>query len=142
MVYIEILANQYTIQVYEWSVRWQLKFNISKCKHMHFGPSHSYGLYSLNGTTIDSVESQKDLVFFLTTNLSFINTPQILPLKPIACLLGLIKRSFDHLDSDILTKLFVGIVCPTLEYCNSVWGPSFILDQRKIEQVQRRATNC
>ena len=55
-------------------------------------------------------------------------------------LLGLIKRSFDHLDSDILTKLFVSIVCPTLEYCNSVWGPSFILDQRKIEQVQRRAT--
>ena len=32
------------------------------------------------------------------------------------------------------------MVCPTLEYCNSVWGPSLVLDQRKIEKVQRRAT--
>jgi len=31
------------------------------------------------------------------------------------------------------------MVRPTLEYCNSIW-PSFILDQRKIEKVQRRAT--
>jgi len=55
-------------------------------------------------------------------------------------LLWLIKRSFDHLDSDILTKSFVSIVRPTLEYCNAVWVPSFILDHRKIEQVQHRAT--
>ena len=40
----------------------------------------------------------------------------------------------------MLVKLFVSIVRPTLEYSNSVWGPPFILDQRKIEKVQRRAT--
>ena len=47
-------------------------------------------------------------------------------------LLGLMKRSFDHLDSDMLIKLY----CPTLEWCNS----TFTLDQRKIEKVQGRAT--
>ena len=57
--------------LYEWSVHWQLKFNISKCKHMHFGPSHSYELYSLNGTTIDSVESQKDLGILFDNQLKF-----------------------------------------------------------------------
>ena len=42
----------------------------------------------------------------------------------------------------MLTKLFVTIVRPIIEYCNSIWGPSisFILDQRKIEKVQHRAT--
>ena len=40
----------------------------------------------------------------------------------------------------MLTKLFVIIIRPTLEYCNSICGPSFILDQRKIEKVQCRAT--
>ena len=40
----------------------------------------------------------------------------------------------------MLTKLLVTIVRPIIEYCNSIWGPSFILDQRKIEKVQRRAT--
>ena len=49
-------------------------------------------------------------------------------------LLGLIMRSFDHMDSD---KLFVTLVCPILEFCISVWGPLFVLDQ---EKVQRRAT--
>jgi len=33
------------------------------------------------------------------------------------------------------------MVRPTLEYSNSVWGPSFILDQRKLEKVQHRATH-
>ena len=55
-------------------------------------------------------------------------------------LLGLIRKSFDYLDPDMLVKLFVTVVRPTLEYCNSVWGPLFILDQRKIEKVQCRAT--
>ena len=40
----------------------------------------------------------------------------------------------------MLVKLFVTVVCPTLEYCNLVWGPLFILDQRKIKKIQRRAT--
>ena len=30
---------------------------------------------------------------------------------------------------------------PTLEYSNAVWGPFFVLDQRKVEKVQRRATH-
>ena len=41
----------------------------------------------------------------------------------------------------MLLKLFVTMVRPTLEYSNSVWGPSFILDQRKLEKVQCRATH-
>ena len=40
----------------------------------------------------------------------------------------------------MLVILFVTVVRPTMEYCNLVWGPLFILDQRKIEKVQRRAT--
>ena len=52
----------------------------------------------------------------------------------------LIRKSFDYLDPDMLVKLFVTVVRPTLEYCNSVWGPLFILDQWNIEKVQCRAT--
>ena len=55
-------------------------------------------------------------------------------------LLGLIKKSFDYLDSDMLTKLFTAFVRPTLEYSSAVWGPFFVLDQRKVEKVQCRAT--
>ena len=125
--------------LYDWSVRWQLKFNISKCKHVHFGPVHQFGSYYLNGIEIDSVESQKDLGILFDHQLKFhLHTTDVA--AKANRLLGLIRRCFDHLNSDMLVKLFVTVVRPTLEYCNSVWGPSLVLDQRKIERVQRRAT--
>ena len=34
----------------------------------------------------------------------------------------------------MLTKLFTAFVRPTLEYSNAVWGPFFVLDQRKVEK--------
>ena len=40
----------------------------------------------------------------------------------------------------MLVILFITVGRPTLEYCNLVWGPSFVLDQRKIKKVQHRAT--
>ena len=77
----------------------------------------------------------------MTINSNFIYIPCTTEVAAKANhLLGLIRRSFDHLDLDMLTNLFVTLVRPTLEYCNSAWGPFFTLDQRKIENVQRRAT--
>ena len=57
--------------LYEWSVRWQLKFNILKCKHIHFGPVHDYRPYYLNGVITDSVDSQKDLGVHFNNQLKF-----------------------------------------------------------------------
>ena len=33
--------------LHEWSLRWQLNFNVAKCKHLHFGTAHSYGSFTL-----------------------------------------------------------------------------------------------
>ena len=35
--------------LHRWSQQWQLKFNVSKCKHLHFDPAHHNGPYYLNG---------------------------------------------------------------------------------------------
>ena len=100
---------------------------------------HQFGSYYLNGIEIDSVESQKDLGILFDHQLKFhLHTTDVA--AKANCLLGLIRRCFDHLNSDMLVKLYVTVVHPTLEYCNLVWGPSLVLDQRKIERVQRRAT--
>ena len=64
------LQNDLTV-LHEWSVRQQVKFNISKCQHVHFGPVHQFGLYYLNGIKIDSVESQKDLSILFDHQLKF-----------------------------------------------------------------------
>ena len=37
-------------------------------------------------------------------------------------------------------KLYKALVRPIMEYANIIWGPHFLLDKRKLERVQRRAT--
>ena len=108
---------------------------------MHLGPMHHYGPYYLDGTVIDNIDSYKDtdLGIILDHQLKFhLHTTEVA--AKTNRLLGLIKNFFDYLDSDMLTKLFTAFLRPTLEYSNAVWGPSFVLDQRKVEKVQRRAT--
>ena len=40
----------------------------------------------------------------------------------------------------MIIKLYKSLVRPIVEYGNPVWGPYYIIDQRSIEGVQRRAT--
>ena len=40
---------QFQQNLFAWSVKWQLKFNVSKCFIFHLGPEHSYGDYYLDG---------------------------------------------------------------------------------------------
>ena len=88
-----VLQNNFNL-LHEWSVRWQLKFNIPKCKHVHFGPVHQFGPHYLNGIMIDSVES---LSILFDNQLKFhLHTTEVA--VKANRLLGLIRRSFDHLD--------------------------------------------
>ena len=55
-------------------------------------------------------------------------------------ILGLIKKSYKTRDPTTITTLYKAMVRPHLEYGNSIWGPFYQLDIKKIERVQRRAT--
>ena len=56
-------------------------------------------------------------------------------------MLWLVNRSFVNLSTDMLPILYKSLVRPLLEYGNLIWGPFYILDQRLVENVQRRATH-
>ena len=103
---------------------------------MRFGYSHQYGTYTLGDTKINSVESNKDLGI-LFDNCHQHTTSVAAKANRI---LGLIKKSFESLDQDMLARLFKTLVRPIIEYGNTIWEPHFILDQRKLENIQRRAT--
>ena len=55
-------------------------------------------------------------------------------------MLGLIKRSFQNKKEETFPLLYMALVRPHLEYANVVWGPHYILDQKAVKNVQRRAT--
>ncbi|KAK3748516.1 hypothetical protein RRG08_008677 [Elysia crispata] len=55
-------------------------------------------------------------------------------------ILGVIRRSFDHLTDHTFVQLYKALVRPILEYGHSVWQPVLETLQQDIEDVQRRAT--
>ena len=94
--------------LYEWSLQWQLNFNVVKCKHLHFGAEHFFGSFYLNSTVIDSVISHKDLGITFDNHLKFHDHTTEVTAKA-NCLLGLIRKSFEYLEPDMLVTLFVTI---------------------------------
>ena len=55
-------------------------------------------------------------------------------------MIGIIRRSFLHLDEEMFLQLYKALVRPHLEYANQVWAPRHAKDIEQIENVQRRAT--
>ena len=97
--------------------------HILKCKRMHLGPIHHYGPYYLNGTVIDNTDSYKTWALYWTTNSNstcIAQVQRLITVKANLLRLGLIRKSFDHLDSEMLVKLFTAFVYPTLKYSNAV----------------------
>ena len=60
--------------LFTWSVKWQLKFNILKCFILHLGPDHSYGDYYLDGVQILPNTTVKDLGVTMDCYLNLMNT--------------------------------------------------------------------
>ena len=55
-------------------------------------------------------------------------------------ILGMIRRSYEFIESDTMKRLFTALVRPHLEFSNVAWAPRLIKDRKFIEGVQRHAT--
>ena len=95
--------------LHRWSQQWQLKFNVSKCKHLYFGPAHHNGPYYLNGILIDTVTSHSDLGILFDDQIKFHDCTTQVTTKANQ-VLGLLKKSFEYLDSNMLIQLFSMLV--------------------------------
>ena len=65
-----------TNRLIEWSKKWELKFNTSKCKVMHFGNdiSNSYTMFDFNDQkrkNLDFTTEEKDLGVTIDYKLNF-----------------------------------------------------------------------
>ena len=122
-----------------WSNKWQLNFNASKCKVMHFGHNNPNFNYRMDGSMLENVNEEKDLGVTVDTGLTFdshINQK----VNKANKILGLIRRSFSYLDREMLITLYKSLVRPHLEYCHTITYPIYDRQAKLIEGVQRRAT--
>ena len=123
----------------EWSQKWQLPFNKNKCKVMHFGFSNRKLDYYMDGHCLEAVESEKDLGVIVDDELKFRKHAAAVT-KKANQFLGTIKRTYQTKDSVTISTLYKAMVRPHLEYANSIWGPFYQGDIKKVENIQHRAT--
>ena len=110
---------------------------------LHFGKNNTHTRYFLNlgnaSVLIDNPAFEKDLgTFFQNDYLFDIHLNNIV--KRANMLVGLIKRSFSHIDIEMFINLYCTMVRLILEYGTVIWSPTLRKHILKIEAVQRRAT--
>ena len=123
----------------DWSNRWQLPFNASKCKVMHFGSENPLRRYRLDDHTLEVTDQEKDLGVIIDLTLKF-HIQTAAATKKANQILGVIKKTYTTRDSTTIATLFKSMVRPHLEYGNAIWGPFFAGDAMSVEAIQRRAT--
>ncbi|PIK46567.1 hypothetical protein BSL78_16576 [Apostichopus japonicus] len=120
-------------------IRWQMLFNIDKCKVMHIGSSNQKFTYNLNGVELQEVSVERDLGIYIDSSLQP-SKHCLEAAKRGNRVLGMIKRNFSFLKEDIVVRLYKQLVRPHLEYAVQAWNPYFAKDKEVLEKVQRRAT--
>ena len=122
----------------EWSIRWDLKFNVEKCKVFHAGRNNQRYKYNIYGQELQTTEAEKDVGVILT--------PDLRPSKMVARaasranqVLGAWARAVSWRDKTTWIKIYKTYVRTKLEYCSQAWSPWTLSDREVLEKVQRRA---
>jgi hypothetical protein len=136
----------------EWSDKWLLKFHPEKCSVLKIGREKSEATYYMNKKETNSEnvqetksivlgvsEVEKDLGVMIDSKLSFKDHVAYNTAKANR-MVGIIRRTFDHLTEKTFVQLYKSMVRPLLEYGHCVWQPQLKTLCSDIEDVQRRAT--
>ena len=122
-----------------WSTTWQLPFNATKCKVLHFGTHNANYSYRLNNHTLDSTKTEKDLGVIIDNELKY-HVHAASATKKANQVLSIMKKSYYTRDAKTMPTLYKSMVRPHLEYGNAIWGPFYKKDIDMVESVQKRAT--
>ena len=127
----------------QWSEMWQLSFNASKCKTLYLGKDniqHGYSMDSTSGQVIlEQTTCEKDLGVLMDDKLLF-DEHISQAVKRANTKLAMIRRTFTHMDKNMLVQLYSSLVRPILEYGNVIWSPHLQSHINQLEGVQHRAT--
>ena len=102
----------------DWAKKWQLRFNVEKCKVMHYGSSNQQRQYRMvtegGSWEMCTTSQEKDLGILFTPKMKF--TEHIASaVNKANKITGIIRRSFKYMDCEMFTKLYKGLVRSHLE---------------------------
>ena len=105
-----------------WSTLWQLKLDIDKCLLLHQGEANPMFVYTINTTRLLAPDYVTDLGIILFKNLTFHEHVNRI-LAYCNRKLFIIKNCYLVINEDILRKLYVSYLHPSLEYGSVNWAP-------------------
>ena len=113
-------------QLSEWANKWQMSFNESKCKVLHFGNRNNKYNYSLNNIQLEESDKEKDIGVIISNSLKPTNHIDSTVRKANA-MLGQMSRAFTFMMKDVFilclgTILFVTPILKFLSYmCQTLY---------------------
>ena len=128
----------------EWLKKLQMKFHSEKNLCMRIGRNTKEPLYTMTrkdeegnaiSVQLKTIKVEKDLGIYVDSNLDFkthINQAAAKANRPPS----MIRRSFEHLDRDMILNPYKGQVWPLLEYGHLVWSPHHTGLIDELEKVQ------
>ena len=123
----------------DWAEKWELKFNVDKCKVIHYGHDNPNHKYTMNTKPLKESNEECDLGVLFDKDLKF-NKHIATKINKANSILALISRSFEYMDKFTFLKLYTALVRPHIEFANVIWHPYLKKDIDSIERVQMRAT--
>jgi ribonuclease P/MRP protein subunit RPP40 len=123
----------------DWSGKWQMEFNVKKCKLMHLGGKNKRYEYKMGEINLEKVEVERDLGVVVTSDLKCSEQCGYVYNKA-SKILGMLNRTIKYKETKIMLNLYKTLVRPHLEYCVSAWSPHYSKDKHVLERVQHRFT--
>ena len=109
---------QYDIdKLVRWSEKWQMLFNVGKCKCLHTGPGNTSMNYEMGGTILSKTGKEKDIGVTMNANMKVSEQCRIAASKGNQ-VLGMIRRNITYKEKSLIVPLYKAIVRPHLEYCD------------------------
>ena len=123
-----------------WADTWCMKFNTAKCKVLHLGRSNTKHIYNMNGSDLQSIDSERDIGVLMSCNLK----PSLQCTQAAnraSAILKQITRAFMYRDRKVFLLLYKQFVRCHLEFAIPAWSPWLVQDIEILERVQKRAVN-
>jgi len=122
----------------EWSIKWGMAFNLSKCKIMHVGRNNPQYEYTMGGVMLAKTDEERDIGVMISKTMK----PSAQCSKAAgraSSVLNQIKRNFHYRDRHTFLRLYKQYVRPHLEFASQAWSPWTSGDKEVLEKVQEQA---
>ena len=131
------------VRLLDWSNKWKLHFNISKCALVRFSygtPISPASSYCMGDQDIVALDCLRDLGVLISDDLSWSAHYDLLCSRAYK-IIGLLRRVFNNVFAIAAKKhLYISLVRSQLTSCSVVWRPHLIKDITTLEKIQHRAS--